>query len=60
MNRLTQFIFTIAVIVVGVWLLALVFRLATWMINGLLYVAAVVIIVGLISAYVQGRKQKGE
>lgn len=60
MNRLTQLIFTIAVIVVGVWLLALVFRLATWMINGLLYVAAVVIIVGLISAYVQGRKQKGE
>ena len=60
MNRLTQLIFTIAVIVVGVWLLALVFRLATWMINGLLYVAAVVIIVGLIRAYVQGRKQKGE
>ncbi|NCC19956.1 hypothetical protein EOM33_02745 [Candidatus Saccharibacteria bacterium] len=60
MNRLTQLIFTTAVIVVGVWLLALVFRLATWMINGLLYVAAVVIIVGLISAYVQGRKQKGE
>ena len=60
MNSLTQLIFTIAVIVVGVWLLALVFRLATWMINGLLYVAAVVIIVGLISAYVQGRKQKGE
>ena len=60
MNRLTQLIFTIAVIVVGVWLLALVFRLAIWMINGLLYVAAVVIIVGLISAYVQGRKQKGE
>ena len=60
MNRLTQLIFTIAVIVVGVWLLAIVFRLATWMINGLLYVAAVVIIVGLISAYVQGRKQKGE
>ena len=60
MNRLTQLIFTTAVIVVGVWLLALVFRLATWMINGLLYVAAVVIIVGLISAYDQGRKQKGE
>lgn len=55
MNRFTQLIFTIAVVIVGVWLLALVFKLAAWLINGLLYVAAVIVIVGLISAYLQSR-----
>lgn len=58
MNNLTRLIFTIAAIIVGVWLLALVFRVAAWLINGLLYVAAIVVIVGLVSAYVQSRKPK--
>lgn len=55
MNRFTQLIFAIAVVIVGVWLLALIFKLAAWLINGLLYVAAVIVIVGLISAYLQSR-----
>ena len=60
MNKLPQLIFSIAAVVVGVWLLALVFKLAAWIINGLLYVAAIVVIIGLVSAYLQGRKQKSE
>lgn len=55
MNRFTQLIFAIAVVIVGVWLLALIFKLAAWLINGLLYVAAIIVIVGLISAYLQSR-----
>lgn len=58
-DKLTRLIFTIAAVVVGAWLLALVFRVAAWIMNGLLYVAAIVVIVGLVSAYVQGRG-KGE
>lgn len=60
MNKLPQLIFSIAAVVVGVWLLGLVFKLAAWIINGLLYVAAIVVIIGLVSAYLQGRKQKSE
>lgn len=57
-NKLTRLIFLIAAVIVGAWLLSLVFKLAAWIINGLLYVAAIVLIVGLISAYVQSRKPK--
>lgn len=56
MNKLTQLIFSIAVVVVGVWLLSLIFKVAAWIISGLLYVAAIVVIVGLVSAYLQSRK----
>ena len=60
MNKLTRLVFAIAAVIVGVWLLALVFRLAAWIINGLLYVAAIVVIVGLVSAYLQSRAPKNE
>lgn len=56
MNKLTQLIFTVAAVIVGVWLIALLFKLAAWIINGLLYVAAVIVIIGLVNAYLQGRK----
>ena len=50
MNTLTRLIFSIAAIVVVVWLVAQIFNIVTWLINGLLYVAAVIVIIGLISA----------
>ena len=56
MNKLTRLIFTIAAIIVTVWLVALLFRVAAWIINGLLYVAAIVVIVGLVRAYIQRQK----
>lgn len=57
MNTLTRLIFSIAAIVVVVWLVAQIFNIVTWLINGLLYVAAVIVIIGLISAYVQRRSK---
>lgn len=57
MNNLTRLIFSIASLVIIVWILGLVFKFAAWLINGLLYVAAIIVIVGLISAYIQRRKQ---
>lgn len=54
--KASRLIFLIAAVVVGVWLLSLVFKLAAWLINGLLYVAAIVVIIGLISAYIDSRK----
>lgn len=55
--KITKLIFTIAALIIGVWLLGQVFKFAAWLINGLLYVAAIVVIIGLIAAYVEGRKK---
>lgn len=54
--KLQRLIFLIAAVVIGVWLLGLVFKLAAWLINGLLYVAAIIVIIGLISAFLDSRK----
>ena len=56
--KLSRLIYTIACIIVIVWLLGLVFRFAAWLINGLLYVAAIVVIVGLIASYFERQKHQ--
>jgi len=56
--KITRLIFLIAAIIVAAWLVSLVFKFAAWLINGLVYVAAIVIIIGLISAYIESRKKK--
>ena len=57
MNRFTRLAFNIAAIVIAVWILGLIFKLATWIITGLLYVAAVVVIIGLIAAFINKNKR---
>lgn len=54
--KLSKLIFSIASIIVVVWLLGLVFRFTAWLISGLLYVAAIVVAIGLIVAYIESRK----
>ena len=56
--KLSRLIYVIAIIIIAAWLLGLVFRFAAWLINGLLYVAAIVLIIGLIANYLERRKQK--
>lgn len=56
--KISNLILTIASIVVGVWLLGLVFKFAAWLINGLLYVAAIVLIIGLVAKFIEQRKSK--
>lgn len=48
----------VAVIVVGVWILGMIFRFAAWLLSGLLYVAAIVVIVAVIAAFFKSRKAK--
>ena len=55
--KLTRVLFIIAAIIVGVWLIGLLFKLAAWVISSLLYIAALVVIVGLISMYIDSRKK---
>ena len=56
--KLSRLIYVIAIIIIAAWLLGLVFRFAAWLINGLLYVAAIVLIIGLVADYLERRKQK--
>ena len=56
--KATRLIFLIAAVIVIAWLVGLVFKLAAWLINGLVYIAAIVVIIGLISAYFESRKTK--
>jgi membrane protein implicated in regulation of membrane protease activity len=52
-NSLIRLIITIAAIIVGAWLIILAFKLATWIINGLIGVAAVIVIIALAYRFVR-------
>lgn len=56
--KLSQLIFTIASVIIAVWLLGLIFKFAAWLISGLLYVAAIVVAIGLVMAYIESRKRR--
>lgn len=55
--KLSRLIFIIAAIIVGVWAFGLFLKLATWFINSLLYIAALVVIIGLIKLYFEHKKR---
>ena len=53
-----KLVYGIAVLIIIVWVLSMVFRLAAWLISGLLYVAVLVVIIGLISQFISQKKQR--
>lgn len=53
--KLTRLVFTSAVIIVAVWALGLALKLAAWLISGLFYVAAIIVIIGIISAFIESK-----
>lgn len=56
--KLSRLLFIIAVIIVGVWALGLVFKLVAWVLSSLLYIAAIIVIVGLVRYWWESRKSK--
>ncbi len=54
--KISQIILSIALIVLVTWVLGMVFKLAAWLINGLLYVAAVVVIIWLIALFIESKR----
>lgn len=54
--KLPRVLFIIGAIIIGVWVLGLLFKLAAWVISGLLYIAAIIVIIGLISMYIDSRR----
>ena len=55
--KLSRAIFIIATIIVGVGLLGLILKLAAWIISGLLYGAAIIVIVGIILYWWENRQK---
>lgn len=55
--KLSRLIFIIAIIIVGVWVLGLLFKLTAWFISSLLYIAAIIVIIGLVRYWWEGRKK---
>ena len=53
-----KLVYSIAVLIIIAWVLSMVFRLAAWLISGLLYVAVLVVIIGLISQFISQKKQR--
>lgn len=55
--KLSRVIFVIAAIIVGVWIVGLLLKLAAWIISSLLYIAAVIVIVGVVRYWWENRKK---
>ena len=53
-----KLIYSIAVLIIIAWVLSNIFRLAAWLINGLLYVAILVVIIGLIAQFISQKKRQ--
>jgi len=53
-----KLIYSIAVLVIIAWVLSMIFRLAAWLISGLLYVAVLVVVIGLIAQFISQKKQR--
>lgn len=58
--KLSRLVFIIAAVIVGVWLLGLLLKAAAWLINGLVYIAAIILIIGLIGRYLEKRRKPGK
>lgn len=54
--KLSKLIIIIAAIIVGAWCIGLLFRLTAWLLNGLVGVAAIVLVIALIYRWIKGAK----
>ena len=54
--KITNVLFTIAIIILVAWVIGLVFKFTAWMLNGLVGIAAIIFIIGLITMYVKSKQ----
>lgn len=55
--KLSRLIFIIAAVILAAWLLGIVLKFTAWLLNGLVGIAAIILIIGLIGAYLERRKR---
>ena len=54
--KITNVLFTVAIIILVAWVIGLVFKFTAWMLNGLVGIAAIIFIIGLITMYVKSKQ----
>ena len=54
--KITNVLFTVAIIILVAWVIGLVFKFTAWMLNGLVGIAAIIFIIGLITMYVKSKR----
>lgn len=55
--KLSRLLFIIAAIIIGVWLFGLLLRIGAWLFSGLLYIAAIIVIIGVVRYWWESRKK---
>ena len=56
--KFTSELFVIATVILIAWVTGLIFKAATWVLNGLVSVAAIIVIIGLITLYIKSKNKK--
>ena len=56
--KFTNVLFSIAIIILIAWVIGLVFKFAAWVLNGLVGIAAIIVIIGLITMFVKSKQNK--
>ena len=54
--KITNVLFTVAIIILVAWVIGLVFKFTAWVLNGLVGIAAIIFIIGLITMYVKSKR----
>ena len=54
--KITNVLFTVAIIILVAWVIGLVFKFTAWILNGLVGIAAIIFIIGLITMYVKSKR----
>ena len=54
--KITNVLFTVAIIILVAWVIGLVFKFTAWILNGLVGIAAIIFIIGLITMYVKSKQ----
>ncbi|MGYP003518951250 len=54
--KITNVLFTVAIIILVAWVIGLAFKFTAWVLNGLVGIAAIIFIIGLITMYVKSKR----
>lgn len=58
--KFSTVMYTIAAIILIAWVMGVVFKFTSWLLNGLVGVAAIILVIGLIAAYIQNKKAENQ
>lgn len=55
--KFSQVLFIVAIIILIAWVAGLVFKFTAWVMNGLVGLAAIIVIIGIISLFIKSKQR---